>query len=77
MSSPELSPILSIDEHGQPVRPGWYDGFWPDDEFAWARYWFDGVNWRLKKDGDLSLFGNFEPAGERYRGLAQPNEESK
>lgn len=67
---PALSRWLSIDKHGQPTIPGWYETrYWRTDRDLDRLYW-DGASWRYGPDDDTTAFGNWDTKGESWRGLA-------
>lgn len=68
---------FSIDEDGQPTRPGWYDTLYswePEDypEHSITTAYWNGTHWMWEKEDSLYRlsFGNEDTAGERWRGLA-------
>lgn len=67
----------TIDVDGQPDKPGWYEclyeGEAEDIDTPETLYW-DGYYWRLWPGAqDTASFGNYDTAGERWRGAATPH----
>jgi hypothetical protein len=68
---------FSIDDDGQPVRPGWYENLYehdedlPPEESGEMGYW-DGSQWLWGPEEGATAFGNSNTRGERWRGLSAP-----
>lgn len=72
----EFTRWFSIDDDGQPVRPGWYDVLYSFEAHENIRnpgvYYWDGAVWRSDPEKGSLRFGNSHTNGEQWRGLTAP-----
>lgn len=71
---PNFTPWFSIDDDGQPTRPGWYEVLYLHelecDAGGTTMYW-DGKDWSREKGLERAMYGNTFTHGERWRGLVE------